>query len=63
MVEFIDASNSDQAKLQLREKAWFANPLNSRSHTLWEMLTVGCLKRRSNNFKALTLVMDCLQFS
>ncbi|WZZ34361.1 hypothetical protein YC2023_017762 [Brassica napus] len=26
----IDASNSDQTKLQLREKTWFANPLNSR---------------------------------
>ncbi|KAL0739787.1 hypothetical protein Bca4012_081300 [Brassica carinata] len=29
-VEVIDASSSDQTKLQLREKAWFANSLKSR---------------------------------
>ncbi|CAH8380755.1 unnamed protein product [Eruca vesicaria subsp. sativa] len=29
-VEVIDASNSDQTKLQLREKAWFANSIRSR---------------------------------
>ncbi|CAN7021292.1 unnamed protein product [Brassica oleracea var. botrytis] len=29
-VEVIDASNTDQTKLQLREKAWFANSLKSR---------------------------------
>ncbi|KAG2284884.1 hypothetical protein Bca4012_034656 [Brassica carinata] len=29
-VEVIDALNTDQTKLQLREKAWFANSLKSR---------------------------------
>ncbi|XP_006397851.2 pyridoxine/pyridoxamine 5'-phosphate oxidase 2 [Eutrema salsugineum] len=29
-IEVIDASNPDQAKLQQREKAWFANSLKSR---------------------------------